>query len=120
MKEHIQEVNLLDSFFIRYKNTYAVKRAHTTQGTRNRDRDMLKEQVKIAKLKTQNRHIEPKEEVKAYINDKEGLNDRDFGSTLEATRDETFKEGKTLKTRDTQKKEKKHVRVISHHTSPEK
>lgn len=76
MKEHIQEINLLSSFFIRYRHKHIPKRSKT----QNQNRSMCEEsrhKLKEAKKKTQNytrvEQTPPRAYSKAHKNSKENL-----------------------------------------------
>lgn len=57
MKEHVQETNLLTSFFFRYRNTHVSKRAKTADVGKNRQKNKI--HTKLAETVNKN-HYRPK------------------------------------------------------------
>lgn len=142
MKEHIQETNLLDSFFIRYKHTHVPIRSKTQQ-QKKRAFDSKNSQVEAKKKvqeNTQKNLVQEDRKTKDAPHDK-------VDAKIDKAKESTVKHGDIIEQKEvvpehpeTKKQEAKHmkhedpletskadrsrkkkeVRVVSYHSSPDK
>jgi len=123
MKEHIQETNLIDSFFIRFKSSYVPCQKSKVQKYASQVKS-LKQQTREARKKVMSTFLEYESKNDFTHKQPQKETKKDISKDLEIKKKDKINKSNRKRTHDLNfnskdlKKSKKTVKILSHHDTP--